>query len=979
MTLSGMNGAKYNLDLTPIESGGEGDIYDVRGMKYVAKIYKLGLLSTDIEEKLKIMIENPPNASVLSQVAWPLDLTYKDNGQCCGFIMPKLSINAELGEIYKYPATLPISSHQKLNIAQNICVVISEVHKAGYVFGDFNPRNIGLDKNTGLVSFLDTDTYHVFDPIKEKTYRCSVCAPGYAAPELLERCSDYIAEKPTASKNAYAQTPLPTFTQGTDNFALAIHIFRLLMNGYSPFGGIVEEASVSQSSPGVGDAAVRRNSYCFRPGYKPQSVAIPGLETLPEEIADLFTRAFIEGRIDPRKRPAAVEWHGALTRYEQQLVTCPNNTMHHYDKKNAECPLCEADEKFAEAVLGKSSTSQLKQGAYASPPIAAQTTQSPLHGYNQPQSPTPAHITNRKSPLDVVSLVALGALVALFVIFVVVVIYLALPYGLQGIVMGTANTNNPTIHVPSQDSNGAYIASADATKNENANEIYVFSHTDEVEHFYTQAYGSHDTIEFPAEHTIGAGESLARIATLYFGNFYDETIQHIMATNNITDPYNIRVGQVLFLTQMSDVIVPLVIELPTIYTVVAGDSMQRIARHFFGNDEIATMEHIATVNNMQNFDSLWAGQVLQITLMNDVPVSIYTPIPEPTPTPEPTPSPITPTPTPSLTPAPTVSTVNVREFADFIGGNVDFNIATQTVTIEGYSTTEWNFIVVSMTIGSPIAVMNGVSLEIATFSGYPYYAGQITLQNLNHAPQRFLTDAFGITYPISTAVRPSVSTSTPSSEPTLEPASAQTPTSPQIGYLGGYIIIRGMQYSTELTNLQLGANYHGLSDAEFSVLRYMTNLTRLEIFSAEIGDLSPIASLTNLTELAIASNQLRDITSLSGLTNLTWLSINSSQSLNLSPLANLGNLSHLSLGSQINDLWPLSNLTNLAYLIAHDNRISDLTPLSNLTNLTTLNLRNNQVSNLRPLSNLRNLVFLDIENNPIVDWSPVEHVQRVVR
>ena len=37
----------------------------------------------------------------------------------------------ELGEIYKYPSTLPLSTKQKLNIAQNICVVISEVHQAG--------------------------------------------------------------------------------------------------------------------------------------------------------------------------------------------------------------------------------------------------------------------------------------------------------------------------------------------------------------------------------------------------------------------------------------------------------------------------------------------------------------------------------------------------------------------------------------------------------------------------------------------------------------------------------------------------------------------------------------------------------------------------------------------------------------------------------------------------------------------------------
>jgi serine/threonine protein kinase len=394
MTLTGINGTVYRLDSTPIGSGGEGDIYNVLGMDYVAKIYKSGVLSRDVEEKLKIMVERPPNASVLSQVAWPLDMVY-GNGLCRGFIMPKLNINAELGEIYKYPSSLPISAHQKVNIAKNICVVISEVHQAGYVFGDFNPRNIGLDVNTGLVSFLDTDTYHVVDRISGNTYRCNVCAPGYAAPELLNKCSDYIAANPSVSKNAYAQTPLPTFTKQTDNFALAIHIFKLLMNGYTPFGGIIETASVSQASPGVGDAAVRRDSYCFKPGYKHQSAAILPLEVFPQEISDLFTRAFIIGKANPQQRPSAAEWYNALVGYEKKLVTCINNSMHHYDEKNEICPLCEADKRFGNVLSGGSINNPMKQDTYAPPPRQAK--RQPIQPSSVPTTPPPV-LNNWQTP-----------------------------------------------------------------------------------------------------------------------------------------------------------------------------------------------------------------------------------------------------------------------------------------------------------------------------------------------------------------------------------------------------------------------------------------------------------------------------------------------------------------------------------------------------------------------------------------------------
>ena len=208
------------------------------------------------------------------------------------------------------------------------------------------------------------------DLSSRRTHRCNVCAPGYAAPELLERVSDYVAKNPTASKNAYSTTPLPTFTKETDNFALAIHMFKLIMNGYTPFGGIIETAAVSQASPGVGDTAVRRDNYCFKPGFKHQSVAIMPLETLPQDIGYFFTRAFGAGKRDPKQRPSSVEWHGVLSSYIQDLVDCPENPLHQFYKENRDCPLCDADVRFAAAVAWSSAPS-LTQAVYQAPAAPA--------------------------------------------------------------------------------------------------------------------------------------------------------------------------------------------------------------------------------------------------------------------------------------------------------------------------------------------------------------------------------------------------------------------------------------------------------------------------------------------------------------------------------------------------------------------------------------------------------------------------------
>jgi DNA-binding helix-hairpin-helix protein with protein kinase domain len=152
------------------------------------------------------------------------------------------------------------------------------------------------------------------------------------------------------TQNAYELTSLDTFTQDTDKFALAIHIFKLLMNGFTPFNGIKEVVgAASQASPGQGSEAVKRDSYCFKSGNKPMAVAVPPLAALPPAVGDLFTRAFIQGRKNPPVRPSATEWDAALAQYESSLKTCGANGNHQYYHALNSCPWCEADARYQAA------------------------------------------------------------------------------------------------------------------------------------------------------------------------------------------------------------------------------------------------------------------------------------------------------------------------------------------------------------------------------------------------------------------------------------------------------------------------------------------------------------------------------------------------------------------------------------------------------------------------------------------------------
>ena len=72
------------------------------------------------------------------------------------------------------------------------------------------------------------------------------------------------------------------------------------------------------------------------------------------------------------------------------------------------------------------------------------------------------------------------------------------------------------------------------------------------------------------------------------------------------------------------------------------------------------------------------------------------------------------------------------------------------------------------------------------------------------------------------------------------------------------------------------------------------------------------------------------------------------------------NLKSLAINTQITDLKPFKELSNLQYLYLKNTQITSLEPLEGLKNLNTLYINETQVSNLEPLEALINLEKLDI-------------------
>lgn len=357
----GQNHQKKYILGKRISSGGEGAVFEVVGKNnLVAKIYHDNRLSdsgngtnsrTYIKEKIQTMLEqsvNPYINGVLS-IAWPQDTLEDNNGVFVGYVMPRVdskhhifaaSRERERNSLYpNYNWKIGIA------IAYNLALAVNVIHESNAVIGDFNSNNIMIDEK-GHITLIDTDSFNITNKKTGKEYKCSVGVPDFLAPEL---------------QGKHLGDPNNKFSEQTDCFSLAIHIFNLLMNNCHPFGctGINKMQSSSSTNPVVKNIVRGICPYVSKKNGS-TSPSAPDFEMLPNDIRELFTRTFSYSIDDSVKqktimnRPSANEWQNALGKlYYGQFNTCKKNNKHVYIKQYKKCPWCEVEKnqkKSAEIV-----------------------------------------------------------------------------------------------------------------------------------------------------------------------------------------------------------------------------------------------------------------------------------------------------------------------------------------------------------------------------------------------------------------------------------------------------------------------------------------------------------------------------------------------------------------------------------------------------------------------------------------------------
>ena len=176
--------------------------------------------------------------------------------------------------------------------------------------------------------------------LSDVTHRTACAAPGYIAPEVLQLMeiagiSDF--ESLAASTNA------PVFTPQTDDFGLAVHIFKMLNRGIHPYASGELDLDIFDLDDDDIPPAPLINS-CVCNGHSPFVGTLVGY-VVPKYALELddfsgimgeALRRSLYGRAEERLDARA--WARLLDRYLSETVVCKRGHLHH--SLQHECPCC---------------------------------------------------------------------------------------------------------------------------------------------------------------------------------------------------------------------------------------------------------------------------------------------------------------------------------------------------------------------------------------------------------------------------------------------------------------------------------------------------------------------------------------------------------------------------------------------------------------------------------------------------------------
>ncbi len=289
--------------------GGEGAVYLVEGDPgSVMKVWHPGRTPRDADVKIRHLVNNPvvPDLGATWHITWPQSMIMED-GVIVGYTMSILNpdefwepivdyYNRRAAESTGVAQGRDLRIDDRVRMARNLAMGFRAVHRAGYVIGDVNEKNVEVNRQNDI-AMVDCDSYGFTDAATGRTFSNRMARPEFQSPE--------------------AQGNYANRTQNHDLFGLAVIIFHLL-TGYHPY-----TVTNQPNYPLPGD---RISAWLFPPA-RGGNVTAPdqyneAWDSLTDQQKELFLRCF-DKTCEGQPRPAPEEWVEALMEMPDRPTPAP--------------------------------------------------------------------------------------------------------------------------------------------------------------------------------------------------------------------------------------------------------------------------------------------------------------------------------------------------------------------------------------------------------------------------------------------------------------------------------------------------------------------------------------------------------------------------------------------------------------------------------------------------------------------------------
>ncbi|MCM1507984.1 MAG: hypothetical protein NC177_12765 [Ruminococcus flavefaciens] len=350
----GDDGQNYTL-MDKVNGGGAGGIFPILNKEnLIAKIFHKREKQRD--DKVYALRHLPWSEDIKKFVVLPKVILFEDQMRTrqCGFVMDKVDCSTLLTSTYS--GNRPLSIRRRAIVGLRLCEALSAIHDNGgrkkgiLLMGDFNFNNIAVDRTTGDIKIIDTDSFHL--TIRKNgrpvVLPCTELYPDFFPPEItkLQKVHN------NATLEQLCSQGYTTFTLYTDYYCLAYHLHMLLLN-CAPFSKAGRPASIvgKNSVPALPSRELLtiNGNYCYTNLFRGDSRFgetvlpdyCPDFNIITPELQNLFIRAFQDGARQPELRPTPEEFINALNPFIDNLNYCECDSWNHYLHKSWKKNYCE--------------------------------------------------------------------------------------------------------------------------------------------------------------------------------------------------------------------------------------------------------------------------------------------------------------------------------------------------------------------------------------------------------------------------------------------------------------------------------------------------------------------------------------------------------------------------------------------------------------------------------------------------------------